>query len=33
MLGVGDTRSRDNELRQWMLCVTFSASPDKVTHA
>jgi hypothetical protein len=32
LLGVGDTRCRDKELRQWMLCVTFSASPLKVTH-
>lgn len=33
LVGVGDTRCRDNELRQWMPCVTFSAVPMKVTHA
>jgi hypothetical protein len=33
MLGLGDWRCSDNELRQWMLCVTFSASPKTVTHA
>ena len=33
MLGVDNTRCSDKELRQWSLCVTFSASPKKVTHA
>ena len=33
MLGVGDTSCWDKDLRQWVLCVTFSASPAKVTHA
>lgn len=33
VLGVGDTRCRDKELRQWIACVTLSASPLRVTHA
>lgn len=33
MLGVWDMHCMDKELRQWLLCVTFSASPMTVTHA
>jgi len=33
MLGVGEIRCCDKRLRQWAVCVTFSASPKTVTHA
>jgi hypothetical protein len=33
MLGVWDTHCCDRELRQFMLCVTLSATPRTVTHA
>lgn len=33
VLGAGNAPCRDKELRQWMPCVTFSASPRTVTHA
>lgn len=33
VLGAGNARCRDKELRQWTPCVTFSASPRTVTHA
>ncbi|GFE80868.1 hypothetical protein GCM10011487_28680 [Steroidobacter agaridevorans] len=30
---IGEMRCGDSELRQWIVCVTFSASPKTVTHA
>ena len=33
MLGVGEIRCCDKRLRQWAVCVTFSAAPKTVTHA
>jgi hypothetical protein len=33
VLGAWDAPCYDKELRQWKLCVTFSASPMTVTHA
>jgi hypothetical protein len=33
VLGAWDAPCWDRELRQWKLCVTFSASPMTVTHA
>ena len=32
MLGVGEIRCCDKRLRQWAVCVTFSAAPKTVTH-
>jgi hypothetical protein len=33
MLGVGEIHCCDKRLRQWAVCVTFSAAPTTVTHA